>query len=598
MARFGTPPFSRDPLAYADSRLSGVPTIDSNRDPTTDDTNYPIQTIWRNQNTFRECMLVGFTAGQAIWRCFTDGDGSVLELQTDDGNLVQPNGGVISVLGEAVLAGILSQPVYTNGATANTAKIQIQLGSAVSPTPVDFNSAGLLSANNNQFVVDATSGMFSLKGDTTNLAIQSISVDFNTAPGTNPVVASATGVVQVFGNVVTNATNANAPVATHSRAANQTHIDVQLTTAIDPGPADPYDVGLSSFNTKQFTADTNGNVSAKISGAQAPGFSNLAFQYVSGTGVFTIRGAEADLSATNYATVTLQSAADVDHLVTVQVTANQDFIDDNGASEIINNLFGLTTGVASAQACMFAVYAVLNDDEDAIAFMISRTPNQSTSPSVADIGAPDDAVADIATAFWSLENIDETLYDENPCLQIGSINMTMSALDDWTVGGWYPIGPGGNDAGIGKYGDGKAYVNALGQYGAASGKYFLDNGGTAPGFNGFNYNYYHITKPQMIQVEFDSGLNNVAGVGAVTARLALPYKIGPNTSTAHAYWTGGATFFDNSAGTYHNLNVNIPNNTQYAQFYLEGATAPLQNADFDASDRIFGAFLYQYTNDE
>jgi len=300
MARFGTAPASRDPLAYADSRLSGVPTVDSPRDPTVNDTNFPIQTIWRNSVTFRECMLVGFTAGDAIWTCFTDSQGSMLELMTDDGNLVEPLAGVISILGETVLSGVLSQPVFTDGATANTAKIQIQLGLAVAPTPADFNDAGLLSANENQFVVDATSGMFSLAGDTTNPAVQSVNVNFLTGPGVNPVVASASGLVQVWGNTVTNATNLNSPVATHTRAVNQTHIDVQLTTALAATPADPFDVGLASFDNRYFKVDGNGFTEIEDRLLQYPVGTtiNLGISYSSPT--FTIHDSRGNaLSATN-----------------------------------------------------------------------------------------------------------------------------------------------------------------------------------------------------------------------------------------------------------------------------------------------------------
>ena len=263
MARFGTAPQGRDPLAYVDSRLSGVPTVDSNRDPTVNDTNYPIQTIWRNSVTFRECMLVGFTSGDAIWRCFTDGDGTVLELRTDDNNLVQPNSGIIDIDGETVLSGVLSQPVFTNGATENTAKIQVQLGTTVSPTPTDFNSAGLLCANINQFDVDPTSGMFSLKGGTVNQALQQVDVNFNTAPGTDPVVPDANGQIQIFGNSVSNGTNANAPVATHSRALNQFHVDVQLGDDFAPTPANPFGAGLLSMDTRFFSVDSNAWTTAK-----------------------------------------------------------------------------------------------------------------------------------------------------------------------------------------------------------------------------------------------------------------------------------------------------------------------------------------------
>src|SRR5690606_18893834 len=51
-------------------------------------------------------------------------------------------------------------------------------------------------------------------------AIDQIDVDFASGSGTDPVVPDGSGQISVKGNTVTNGTNANAPVATHSRNAN------------------------------------------------------------------------------------------------------------------------------------------------------------------------------------------------------------------------------------------------------------------------------------------------------------------------------------------------------------------------------------------
>lgn len=610
MVRFGVPGQNVDTLAYADGRLSTVPMVQAPRRPTVTDKKFPMWCEWRTDKNVTAPVtegewwkLIRFESnGDATWVRVDIGGGlpGVDDIRDQVDVQVTPDvSGNIDIDGAVVNAGanpsgIPLETVADPG--TNTLDVQIQVAAARTGAPGDKNDAGICSFDDTVFAVDGDGYVTLASGP--GPVLDTIDIDFNTAPGTDPVVPDANGQVAIFGNTVTNATNANAPVATHSRAANQFHVDVQLATTVDPAPADPFDAGLASYNSKQFEVDSNGWVSLNSSHANSPGFSNLGFQYDGGTGVFTIRGADADLSSDNYATVTLRSVLDDDHLVTIKVEANQSFIDDVGASEIIGNVFGLTSGAASPQVHLFTVYAVLNDAEDTIQFMISRLPNEFKSPAVANIGAPDDAVANIATAFWSLDNIDETLYDENPCLPVGSITMSMSSSDDWTISGWFPSGGGGNDLGIGNFGDGKAYVLSLGQFGAAAGKYFQDNGGTAPGFNGFNYNYYVDTNRQMVQVEFDSGANNVAGVGAFTARLVLPYIIGPNASTAHAYWTGGAVFFDNSAGTYNLLSVTIPNNTNYAQFRLDGSTVLLQNADFDANDRIYGAFQYNFTNSQ
>jgi len=165
---------------------------------------------------------------------------------------------------------------------------------------------------------------------------------------------------------------------------------------------------------------------------QGPYWDNLGIALASG--VFTVQGARGRaLSSANPAYIILQSQGTPGQFVKYTVTANQSFIDDVGVSEIIDNLFGLTTGVAYAQDIPFYIYAVPNDAETAIAFMISRIPHSTNSPVAALIGAPDDAVADIQASFFSFDSLDESVYDQNPCLNIGSFRMQMSASDDWTV---------------------------------------------------------------------------------------------------------------------------------------------------------------------
>jgi hypothetical protein len=185
--------------------------------------------------------------------------------------------------------------------------------------------------------------------------------------------------------------------------------------------------------TSQTAATYKANIDASIA-ANGNDHTNLAFTYASGTGTFTVHDAQGGaLSASNPAFVRFQDKATPGQYKYISVEANQDFIDDAGSSEIINNLFGESTGVATSADVRFYLYAVTNDDMDAVQLMISRQAGRTTSPAAANIGAPDDAVADLYTDFFSLDSIDETLYDNNPCVMIGSFRMQMSASDDWTV---------------------------------------------------------------------------------------------------------------------------------------------------------------------
>lgn len=262
---------------------------------------------------------------------------------------------------------------------------------------------------------------------------------------------------------------------------------------------------------------TNASNSVTIAavGSTAVGATNLGIAYSGGT--FTVQGASAALSGTNIAYVTLQSKT-AGLVKTIAITADQTFIDDAGASTIIGNLFGLTTGISAANDIPFFLYAVLNDAETAISFMISRYPNTKVSPVAAKIGKTGSAVADSQGSFFALGNPTVADYESNPCISLGSFRMTMSAADDWTVSAL------SISDGIGNYQENVTFALTVSQYGAASGKYFYDNGGTAPAFSG-NANGYYIDRNNMFQLTTNFTNCTTAGVGAVVLQLALPFSL-------------------------------------------------------------------------
>jgi hypothetical protein len=248
-----------------------------------------------------------------------------------------------------------------------------------------------------------------------------------------------------------------------------------------------------------------------------PGFVfNLGITYSAGT--LTVCGADATaLSASNPGFVVLQSKANPGRLKLYKVTANQAFIDDAGASEIIGNLFGVTTGIAWAQDVPFFIYAVGNDNEDTIAFMLSRDPRATVSPADSAIGAPDDPVADTETSFFSFDNLDETLYDANPCAAIGAIRMRMSASDDWTVQTL------SNADGIGQFHDATEFTYPQGQNGAQSTSHMLPNGGSVPEFTTEAITYWISRSGKctvLIDYDADAGTD---GSGANTVHMTMPY---------------------------------------------------------------------------
>lgn len=600
MARFGVASQGRDALAYVDSRLNTVPTVDSNRDPTVNDTNYPIQTIWRNQNTFRECMLVGFTGGQAIWRCFTDGDGSILELRGDDSILIQPNAGIIDIQGETVANSTNAKPVYFNGATANTGKIQVQLGTTVSPTPADNTKAGLLCANINQFDIDATSGMFSLKGDSTNPALTKLAVDFNTAPGTNPVVPSNTGQIQIFGNTVANATNTSAgnpvPVATHSRAVNQTHVDVQIGAAIASDPGNPDDVGLMSADASQFTMSSNGFLSQINPFGPSLAAVNLGISYSSPT--FTIHAADGSaLSATNPAYVYIPSVT-TGQIVKHKITENFVFDDDSGTSDLTGNLWGTTTAIAWDNDMPFFIYAVAQDSDAGATFMITRLPSLVSSPAAANIATTGSAVASTQGSMFALDGATSGTptvanFDSNPCLCIGAFRMRKNdaANDDWTVQAL------NNLDGMGRWHE-QTYFNYPANQNGATSAYLSSSvgGDTIPTFQNVAA-VYRLLRNGTVHVIWNFDNITVSGVGAGDLRWHLPF-VGSLLNVRQG-GSGDLIYLNNGAGNYQTAtSYTVLSFPTYMRFVKDGAgTALMTPADL-TTDKKNGALtqLYEVRN--
>lgn len=89
--------------------------------------------------------------------------------------------------------------------------------------------------------------------------IQIINVDGATVPGTNPVVATAGGVISITGGQVDASTTDNA-IRIHSYAANAFTVDIQRSTT--SASSDVTINGISHFNSGHFSVDANGFVSA------------------------------------------------------------------------------------------------------------------------------------------------------------------------------------------------------------------------------------------------------------------------------------------------------------------------------------------------
>lgn len=241
---------------------------------------------------------------------------------------------------------------------------------------------------------------------------------------------------------------------------------------------------------------------------------NIGISYSAGT--FTVLGGDGNaLSSTNPGYINLQSKVTPGKQIRVAVTANQTFT-DGSAGTIDNQRFGLTTGVNASVDIPFYLYAVVDDTDSSIAFMVTRVPHFATSPASAKIGKSGSVVNNSQSDMFSLANITVTSYDSNPCLCIGSFRMQfVGATDSWTVQTL------SNSDGVGEFNEATTFSFPRGQYGAATGKCFANNGGTAPDQTTGGYTYF-IQKNGFCSAGIAFPSVDVAGAGAVAAVQVLP----------------------------------------------------------------------------
>ena len=96
------------------------------------------------------------------------------------------------------------------------------------------------------------------------IAFEQITVDANTAPGTNPVLPSGTGQLTLTGAQVATGTVGANVIRSSSLAANSITLQIQRSTAV--AATDSTKNGVSHFDSAKFTVDASGFVSASGTG--------------------------------------------------------------------------------------------------------------------------------------------------------------------------------------------------------------------------------------------------------------------------------------------------------------------------------------------
>ncbi len=165
--------------------------------------------------------------------------------------------GVITVTGGQIAAGLTGNVIRTNSLAANTYTIEVQRASAQAVSTIGSN--GVSHFDSAAFDVDAN-GFVQLNGG--GVAATSFDVQANTAPGTDPVVPTAAGVVTVNGAAVA---NHSVVLESRSRAANAYNLEIQYATS--SAATDATKSGVAHFRTSDFTVDANAFVILSTTGA-------------------------------------------------------------------------------------------------------------------------------------------------------------------------------------------------------------------------------------------------------------------------------------------------------------------------------------------
>jgi len=129
-------------------------------------------------------------------------------------------------------------------------------------------------------------GTITIASSSGGVSVDSFDVQASTAPGTDPVVPTAAGLVTVNGAAVA---NHSVVLETRSRAANAYNVEVQYATSA--AATDATKSGVAHYNSAQFSVDANGFVSVISGGFQWNDVTSATQTITAENGYVTDRGA-------------------------------------------------------------------------------------------------------------------------------------------------------------------------------------------------------------------------------------------------------------------------------------------------------------------
>ena len=348
-------------------------------------------------------------------------------------------------------------------------------------------------------------------------------------------------------------------------------------------------VSIANGGTGQSTALAANNVFATTVTGMSPGeVRNLS--WTKAAGVITIAGANGTaLSASNPGLVCMPSSNTPGQFVTLLVTSNVTFNDDDHASSDLTDwLFGVTTGVAWNNSMPIFIHALNKDDTDGgLVFGISRDPRRQAF-TTADIGDKDAVSANNnQKSIFVAASITEADYNLAPAQLIGATTiLKAAAANDWTITTPTVYLHGFGERSINNI-TATTYTMPVDQNGANSLKDYFTSANAPNWATPANISYkYELDRSGNVTILFEtSGAGNAVNGGDVAAtELVLPFS-----SSRTAFPTLGYVRF---AGAVNVTVGNISNDADQVTFNTD-AGGIYNNSFSDVNDDFHLTFTYK-----
>ena len=215
-----------------------------------------------------------------------------------------------------------------------------------------------------------------------SIGIDSIAVQANTAPGTNPVLPTVAGLITINGAAVA---AHSVPLETRSRAANAFNVEVQYAAAV--AATDATKSGIAHFDSARFAVDANGFVTINGAGVAETITGDSGGALSPTLGNWNILGRSGSKTSGSVSTLTIKSPAYADQGGSTTVTLNSGSFATAAITLTLPASAGLLDGDLFEFVCTTAsalVIQAVGAQKIRIGTLLSSAAGTATSTSIGD----------------------------------------------------------------------------------------------------------------------------------------------------------------------------------------------------------------------